>query len=48
MRDAGTTVIELTAEERQGFEDAMSPLYDKYGADYKDIIDQIKALGKDF
>ena len=48
VRDAGTTVIELTAEERQGFEDAMSPLYDKYGADYKDIIDQIKALGKDF
>ncbi|HNW87296.1 MAG TPA: TRAP transporter substrate-binding protein [Candidatus Limiplasma sp.] len=48
VRDAGTTVIELTAEERQGFEDAMSSLYQTYGADYTDIINQIKEIGKDF
>ena len=48
VRDAGTTVIELTKEERQGFEDAMSGLYQQFGADYMDIINQIKEMGKDF
>ena len=48
VRDAGTTVVELTSEERQGFEDAMSSLYETYGANYMDIINQIKEIGKDF
>lgn len=48
VREAGTTVIELTPEERAEFEAAMAPLYDEFGADYKDIIDAIKAMGKDF
>ena len=48
VRDAGTTIVELTAEERQGFQDAMSGLYQTYGADYTDIINQIKEIGKDF
>ena len=48
VRDAGTTVIELTAEERQGFVDAMSSLYTTYGADYMDIITKIQEMGKDF
>ncbi len=48
VREAGVTVIELTPEARAEFEAAMAPLYDKYGADYKDIIDAIKEMGKDF
>ena len=48
VRDAGTTVIELTPEARAEFETAMSSLYQTYGADYTDIIDAIKAMGKDF
>ena len=48
VREAGTTVIELTPEERAEFEAAMAPLYDEFGADYKDIIEAIKAMGKDF
>lgn len=48
VRDAGTTVIELTDEARAEFEAAMAPLYDEYGKDYMDIIDAIKAVGKDF
>ncbi|MDR2505744.1 MAG: TRAP transporter substrate-binding protein [Oscillospiraceae bacterium] len=48
VRAAGTTVIELTDEARAEFEEKMLPLYDEFGADYKDIIDQIKALGADF
>ncbi|MDR1570140.1 MAG: TRAP transporter substrate-binding protein [Oscillospiraceae bacterium] len=48
VREAGTTVIELTPEARAEFEERMLPLYDEFGADYKDIIDQIKALGADF
>ena len=48
VREAGVTVIELTPEARAEFEAAMAPLYEKYGADYKDIIDAIKEMGKDF
>lgn len=48
VRAAGTTVIELTPEARQEFEDKMSGLYDVYGKDYMDIINAIKEIGKDF
>lgn len=48
VREAGVTVIELTPEERAAFEAAMAPLYEEFGAAYKDIIDQIKEIGKDF
>ena len=48
VRDAGTTIIELTPEARAEFEARMSTLYDTFGADYMDIINAIKEVGKDF
>ena len=48
VRSAGVTVVELTPEERAQFEEAMAPLYDQYGADYVDILNAIKDMGKDF
>lgn len=46
VRDAGTTVIELTDEARAEFEAAMAPLYEEYGKDYTDTINAIKALAE--
>ncbi len=48
VRDAGTTVIELTPEARAEFEQAMLPLYEEFGSEWTDLINQIKDLGKDF
>ena len=48
VREAGVTVVDLTSEAREGFEAAMAPLYDEFGADYTDIINAIKDMGKDF
>ena len=48
VRDAGTTVIELTPEARAEFEKAMLPLYEEFGAEWMDLINQIKDMGKDF
>lgn len=44
VRKAGTTVIELSPSEIQKFKDATAPIYDKYAADYKDLIEKIKAM----
>lgn len=44
VRKAGTTVIELPPSEIQKFKDATLPVYDKYAADYKDLIEKIKAM----
>ena len=48
VREAGTTVVELTPEARAEFEAKMAPLYDQYAKDYLDIIDAIKASGANF
>ncbi len=48
VRAAGVTVVELTPEARAEFEAAMAPLYEEFGADYTEIINQIKEIGKDF
>jgi tripartite ATP-independent transporter DctP family solute receptor len=48
VRDAGTTVIQLTPEAREEFANAMLPLYDEFGAEWMDLINQIKDMGKDF
>ena len=48
VRAAGTTVVELTPEARAEFEAKMSALYETFGADYTDIINAIKEVGKDF
>ncbi len=42
VRQGGATITELTPEAKQGFKDAMQPLYEKYGADYKDILTAIE------
>ncbi|MDL2317891.1 TRAP transporter substrate-binding protein [Eubacteriales bacterium OttesenSCG-928-A19] len=46
VREAGTEVIELTPEAFAGFQEAMAPLYEEFGADYMDIIDAIRAVGE--
>jgi tripartite ATP-independent transporter DctP family solute receptor len=48
VREAGTTVVELTPEARAEFEAKMAPLYDQYAKDHMDIIDAIKASGAKF
>lgn len=46
--DGGSTIVELTSDAFAEFQAAMAPLYEKYGADYTDIIDQIKAIGENY
>ena len=46
VRQAGTQVIELTPEAFAEFQTAMSPLYDEFGKDHKDIIAKIQEIGK--
>lgn len=48
VREAGTEVIELSAEAFAAFQEAMTPLYDEYGADYADIIEAIAAVGENY
>lgn len=40
--DSGCEVIFLDSEEKQRFKDAMFPLYEKYGAEYEDLIQRIR------
>lgn len=40
----GVKFIELSAEAMDEIRKACEPLYDKFGADYKDIIEQIKSM----
>lgn len=44
VRKAGTTVIELSPEELQKFKDATFPIYEKYAANHKDLIEKIKKM----
>lgn len=41
---AGNEITYLTPEEKQKFADCMAPLYEKYAAEYTDIIEAIQAL----
>lgn len=43
----GVEIVELSADEKQRFQDAMMGVYEKYCGDYMDIIDQIIAVGKE-
>lgn len=43
VRAAGCTITELTPEAFQGFQDAVSPLYEEY-SEYSDIIQRIKDI----
>ena len=46
IRQAGCVVTELSPEEKARFQEAVSPLYEIYCAEYVDIIDKIVAAGK--
>ena len=46
VREAGTTVVELSPEAFAGFQKAMAPLYDEYGKDYQSIISAIQKVGE--
>ncbi len=42
----GCVITQLSPEEKQRFQQAVMPLYEKYCADYVDVIDQIVAEGR--
>jgi TRAP-type C4-dicarboxylate transport system substrate-binding protein len=44
VKKAGVTITEITPEQKQRFQDAMKPVWDKYGAKYKDLIAEIEAV----
>ena len=46
VREAGCVITELSAGEKERFQEAVLPMYELYCADYMDIIDQIVAAGK--
>lgn len=46
VRAAGCEVIVLSPEEKARFQEAVTPMYGKFCADYVDIIDEIVAAGK--
>lgn len=48
VREAGCNVVELTDEQLALYEEKMAPLYDEFGKDYTDIIEQIRAVGENF
>ncbi len=48
IRGAGCNVVELNAEQLALYEQKMAPLYDEFGADYTDVIEQIKAIGENY
>lgn len=46
IRQAGCVITELSPEEKARFQEAVSPMYKKYCAEYVDMINQIVAAGK--
>lgn len=42
---AGTTVIELTEEEKERFREAVMPVYEKYCGQYRELVEEIIAYG---
>lgn len=46
VRAAGCEVVELPPAEKERFRQVMIPVYEKFCADYMDIIDQITAAGR--
>jgi tripartite ATP-independent transporter DctP family solute receptor len=47
VKDAGTEFIELTPEAKDEFRNTMLPLYAKYCGEYADLLEQIRAMGKE-
>jgi tripartite ATP-independent transporter DctP family solute receptor len=48
VRAAGVEVTELTPEQYAEFQAKVAPLYDEFGAEYKDIIEAIRALADQY
>jgi tripartite ATP-independent transporter DctP family solute receptor len=44
MKAHHVTLTEITPDEKKRFQAAMKPIWDKYGAQYKDLIEQISAV----
>ena len=44
---AGCTVLELSEEEKERFRQAMQPVYQRYCADYMDVIERIGQAGEE-
>ena len=48
IRDAGCGVVVMDIQERGRFRQAVQPLYEKFCADYLDVIERIVEEGKQF
>lgn len=46
VRAAGCEVTTLTPEEKQRFQEAVTPIYGEFCGDYVDLIDEIVAVGR--
>ena len=46
IRDAGGIITQLTPEEKERFQAAVMPMYQKYCSDYTDVIERIVEAGK--
>jgi tripartite ATP-independent transporter DctP family solute receptor len=44
MRAHNVTITEISADEKKRFQDAMKPVWDKYGAKYAGLLEQIQAV----
>jgi tripartite ATP-independent transporter DctP family solute receptor len=45
IKDAGIDVITLSAAEKKRFQDAVKPVWDKYGGKYSDLVKRIQSVG---
>lgn len=46
VRDSGCQITELSAEEKARFQEAMTPVYEKFCADYMDVVEKIIETGR--
>jgi len=44
MKAHNVTITEISADEKKRFQDAMKPVWDKYGAQYAELLSQIQAV----
>ena len=44
MKAAGVVITEVSPEEKQRFQDAMKPVYEKHAADLAPMIERIQAV----
>ena len=44
MKKNGVTITQISPEEKKRFQDAMKPVWDKYGEKYAELLDKIQAV----